>query len=129
MSDNLNLDVLVDSVLAETPEAGAIGRYAYDREGYAWAVDCFWVYEHLGDRITKPLAGSPARWALWKFAKANPDKFVGQILPKAMGLLEKARDKEADSEVDNLMVSEEKKSIRELQRVLEAAILEAEAIG
>lgn len=97
-------------------------RAIYEREGNAWALDVFWVYEHLGSRMTRKEAGTAARWGLYQFAKKNTENFMGQVLPKAMVLLEKAREKAGDP--DELII-EEKKGINELRRILTAAIAEA----
>ncbi len=96
-----------------------------EREGYAWAQDVYWVYEHLGDRMTRKKAKTGARYGLWQHAKADMDGFLRNILPKAMGLLEKARDKSAD---DLTIVEAETKSIGELKKILAAAIVEFEGM-
>lgn len=120
------LDDVLDSVL----NTGAIGvpvtaddvnRELYSKESYAWALDAFWTYEHMGDKMTRVKAGSAGRWALWQFAKNEPDKFIGQILPKAMALLEKAREKEGD---DQVVVEAERKSLANLRQILADAVAE-----
>lgn len=101
------------------PEDGEIVR-----EGYQWAIDCFWVYDHLGERMTKAIAG-PRRWAQWQEAKRDTQYFIQQTLPKAMPLLEKARDKAG---TDDVSVREERKGIAELQRICRDAVEEAKAV-
>lgn len=91
------------------------------REGYRWATDCFWVYKRIGAKLTKAEAG-PGRWALWQEAKRDLSNFVGQILPKAMTLLEKARDKAGDT---GAVEKVERKEIGKLQEILIAAREEA----
>jgi hypothetical protein len=91
------------------------------REGYRWAQDCFWVYKRVGRKLTKAEAG-PGRWALYQEAKRDLSNFVGQILPKAMAMLEKARDKAGDTD---LVEKTERKEIAKLQEILVAAREEA----
>jgi hypothetical protein len=91
------------------------------REGYRWAQDCFWVYKRVGRKLTKAEAG-PGRWALYQEAKRDLSNFVGQILPKAMALLEKARDREGDT---GTVEKIERKEIAKLQEILVAAREEA----
>lgn len=92
------------------------------REGYVWMQDCFWVYENLGSKITRAKSGTPARWALFQMAKKDTGYFMMQILPKALLLLEKAREKGADGD---MVVKEEEKEIRSLQKLLKEAVKEA----
>lgn len=122
-----DIDDLLDLALtgATEPEATR-DNFAPEREGYQWAVDVFWVYEHLGDRISKEKAVSSGRYAQWKWAQENIDSFVGQLLPKAMGILEKARAKQGDNE---LIEAEEKKDIAAMTRMLARAVAEATQEG
>lgn len=110
--DNLTADVKVD-----VPEVTS-----YARESYAWAEDSFWAFENMGNTMTKKKAGSASRLAMHKYAKNNPDQFLGQILPKAMTLLEKARAKEGDTDE---IIRAEQKSIAELRKLLKMAVEEA----
>lgn len=98
-----------------------------EQESFGWAADVYWVYRHLGEKPSKVVAGGlNGRYQLWKHARASTQKFIEQMLPKAMLLLEKAKAKQDDG-VDAIM-EEEGKSIRKLQRILKAAILEAEQL-
>lgn len=92
------------------------------REGHAWAIDAFWAYENLGEKMTRQKAGTSARWAQWQSARKDTGYFLMQILPKAMQLLERARDKGADAD---MVEREERKEIAKMQRVLKEAIKEA----
>lgn len=122
-----DLDKIIDGALSDGLDvpvtADDVNRQLYAREGYAWALDVFWAYEHMGERVKKDDAG-PGRYALWKFAREDPSKFIGQILPKAMSLLEKARDKEGD---DQVVVEAERKGITELRLTLKEALAEMRA--
>ncbi len=126
------LDGIVDDILSSpavsTPQENesSFDGGTYAREGYAWAVDAYWVYEHLGDRLNKEKAGNPGRYALWKYAKKETDKFIGQMLPKAMTLLEKARDNTND---DATIVQKEHKAVGELRSLLRKAVAESETIS
>jgi len=92
------------------------------RASYAWALDCDWVWQNLGGKMTRDKAGTPARWALWQYAKKDMDKFIQQIMPKAMTLLEKALDKEGDTDV---IIIKERKNIATLKQILSDALIEA----
>lgn len=131
MSDDNDLNNLLDEATApaESPDTDSdtfrenAGENAFTvREGHAWAADCYWAYEHLGDRVTRAKAGTAARFAQWKMAAKDPEYFVMQVMPKAMTMLEKARDKAGD---EDGVSRAEQKSIAELQRILTAAIAEA----
>lgn len=114
----------IDSILASPkPEVPEVTSYA--RESYAWAEDSFWAFENMGNKMTRAKAGTAARHALWKYAKDNPDQFLGQVLPKAMALLEKARAKEGDTDE---IIRAETKSIASLRKLLKAAIVESESM-
>lgn len=115
---------VIDDAPATPPaeDAPAFNDGVYSREGYAWAVDAYWVYENLGERMNKTKAKSPGRWALWQFAKKDTDNFVRHVLPKAMSLLEKAREKSGD---DGHVIEKEKKAIKALKKLLSAAVAES----
>lgn len=112
---------LVSDAIPPEPDV-APGDPVSERAGQQWAADVFWVYEHIGDRVTRTKAGTSGRYAMWQYAKKNMDAFLGQLVPKAMAIDEKARDKQGDSTVVEI---EEKKSIAEISRILRAAIEEA----
>lgn len=97
-------------------------KFDYTRESYSWAQDVFYVYDHLGATAKEVKTFSDARRALHKHAKSNMDSFMGQLVPKAMQLYEKAREKHGDG--DNI-IAEEKKGIVQLRQILVAAIEEA----
>lgn len=97
-----------------------------ERSSYSWAEDVYWVYEHLGDRVNRSTAGNAGRYALWKNAKADVDKFITQMMPRAMSLLEKSLDKEVD---DAVIIRREKKNIAELENILADALVEANLHG
>lgn len=107
----------------ENPGDNAISA----REGYAWAADCFWAYDNMGGKMTQAKAGSAGRYYQWKMATKNPEQYVMQVLPRAMTMLEKARDKAGDDA--NVVVRAEEKQIAELQSILTAAIAESRAGG
>jgi hypothetical protein len=117
--DDLFSDIL-DKPVADVPEVTS-----YARESFAWAEDVFWCFENLGGSMTKKKAGSNARHALWTYAKNNMDQFMGQVLPKAMQLLEKAKAKEGDSDE---IIRAETKSIASLRKLLKLAVEESERI-
>jgi hypothetical protein len=103
-------------------------RSIYERESYAWALDVFFVYEHLGTtakaaKATKEFTA--ARRALLQHSKDDMNNFMGQLLPKAMQLLEKANEKNGDLDT---VVAEEKKEINKLRQTLRAAIEEAKGV-
>jgi hypothetical protein len=125
--DDLAGEILDDGELVSTPEPEREdpSDAALDRAGYRWALDVDWVYIHLGDKMTKAKCGTPARWALWKAAKEDPEKFVMTVVVKTMPLLEKARERTGDP--DGVIVAE-KKSIRELRALLKSAVEEAGAV-
>ena len=93
------------------------------RVTHRWASDCFWTFEHLGDRMTLAKAGNAGRWGLWQMAKNDPERFLNQILPKAMSILDRAIDKSGDGE--DIIVKAERKNIAELQDILRRAVAEA----
>ena len=99
---------------------------ALDRAGYRWALDVDWVYSNLDSKMTRTKAGSPSRWALWKAAKEDPQKFIMDVVVRTMPLLEKARAKMGDNDV---AVESEQKSIRELEALLKRALIEAGVSG
>lgn len=121
MADKDPFDDVVNQILAD-PKPATPEVTSYAREAYAWAEDSFWAFENMGLKMTKAKAGSPARHAMWKYAKDNPDQFLGQVLPKAMALLEKARAKEGDTDE---IIRAETKSIAELRNLLKAAVEES----
>lgn len=120
------IDEAIESALADAPEESPkVEEYPVqtsEREGYAWASDVFWVYDHLGDRVSRERAPNSGCYATWKWAKKNLDDFIGQMLPKAMNLLERARDKSSD---EDIIQDEEKRAIAEMQRLLKRAVAEA----
>lgn len=89
------------------------------------ARDVQWAWEHMGrSRMSRKEAGSDARFALWKHSRDDRANFVGQVAPKAMGII----DKWAESQSDDAVVKAEKKGIAELKSILAAAIQEASGI-
>jgi hypothetical protein len=104
---------------ADTPLAGPD---LFSREEYSWARDIFWVYENLGKKVTKVAAGS-SRYVLWQHANRDKHGFITQMMPKAMALMEKARERQGD---DITIIQQERREIAELQAVLRDAIKEAE---
>lgn len=105
------------------PEAFEQG--AYQRESYAWAQDVFFAYEHLDSKPSREKAGTAGRFALWKFARGNTEKFVESMLPKAMVQLEKGRNRAGD---DYEVVEKEKRRVGELLELLDAAIVESQEL-
>lgn len=93
-----------------------------DQASLKWARDVYWVFENYSAKVTKAVAQSSARWGLYSYAKKNCDQFMGQLVPKAMMILEKNAAKGGDAEV---VVIEERKSVVELQRILRDALAEA----
>ena len=125
-----DLDKILDAALGDGLDvpitADDTNRALYAREGYAWALDAFWAYEHLGERLTKQKVGTAARWAMYQYARKESDKFLGTILPRAMQLLEKAREKEGD---DQQVVEAERKGLTELRRILKEALAEVQGMN
>lgn len=116
------IDDLLDEAFGDGATQFEGPSEAKDREGYAWAADAFWVYDHIGERLNKKKAGSSGRYAMWKWAKEEQQTFFQMILPKAMALLERARDNSQD---DVVVANKEKKAIRELRDLLRKAVKEA----
>jgi hypothetical protein len=87
-----------------------------------WARDVYWAAKNLDGKVTKSSAGSTLRYELVRYAKKNMKEFLGQILPKAMVIVDRANAKGGDADI---VAVEEGKSIGELQRILRAAVREA----
>jgi hypothetical protein len=120
-------DILQPTPAAKAPPAAAdpfAGQEAprLDQVSLRWAHDVYWVFENYSSRVTKQIAGTSSRWGLYQHAKKNADQFMGQLVPKAMVLLEKAYANSGDSEQ---IVIEERKDIRALKAILVAALEEA----
>jgi len=80
--------------------------------------DTLWVYENLANRRIKASdAPSCGAWALLEWARQYRNRFFEQVLPKAM--LSKPPEDEKNER-------EEKKSIAELQKMLEKVLRETE---
>lgn len=102
---------------AEPGPSGAIQSWV------AWAEDVHWVYEHHASKLMKASPGmTTARWGILQYAKKNMDQFMAQLVPKAMTVLEKAHAKTGDTDA---VVTESKRGIAELKRILVAAIAES----
>lgn len=121
-------DLLAEEEFAEAPQTHADtpveGPDLFKREEYAWARDIFWVYENLGKRVTKASTTS-GRYVLWQHANRDKHGFITQMMPKAMALMEKARERQGD---DITIIQKERKEIAELQALLKDAIKEAEKL-
>ena len=82
-----------------------------DRQPPDLVRDTLWVYENLPNRRVKPAdAPSCGAWALLEWARQYRNRFFEQVLPKAM--LNKPSEDEEN-------VRQEKKSIAEMERILE----------
>ena len=104
------------------PPVDDLALAGYVQESLRWAMDVYWVFENHSGRVTKAVAGTSSRWGLYQYAKKNMDQFMGQLVPKAMVMIEKARAKMGDP--DEIVV-EEKKGIADLKRILIDAVKES----
>ena len=91
-----------------------------EQSAIAWARAVMWAAKHTGTRVTKKTAGLQ-RYSLWKIANDDPQAFNVQLVPKAIGLLDKLKRPDEDMAVD----AAERSSIAELQELLEGAIAES----
>lgn len=116
-------DVVVSPAEAIEPPTDSDDRpIAFERELEQWASDVWWAFKNFGSKMTKAQAGTASRWGIFKYAKDNPDAFMGTVVPKATAALEKIRDKLGDGDE---VATEERKGIKELKAILVAAIAEA----
>jgi hypothetical protein len=106
-----------------TVELPAETRAAFDRDSYAWAADVFFVYDRQTATAKQAKSWTPARQGLLKMLKSDPMAYMAQLVPKAMALYEKAKDKNGDADA---VILEEKKDINKLKQILAAAIVEAQ---
>lgn len=120
----VDLDAIVGNVASEV--ADAVGKddvAELEQESLSWARDVYAVRDLIGEgRPTKAKAGSAFRYALWKRAEADLDRFVDYTLPKAMVIYDRHMAKNVD---DTTMEKHEEKAVAELERILKGAIEEA----
>lgn len=82
-----------------------------------------WAAENSGQsKMSKQKAGSTMRYALWEFGRENTKELVVQLVPKAMAIL----DKHFSGQDEEGVVREEERSIKEMEKLLAAAIKESQ---
>jgi hypothetical protein len=105
---------------SKTPEISDDGAA---NDSLEWARAVYWAANNLDSQgLTKATAGSTLRYELVRYAKKNMKDFIGQMLPKAMVIKDRADAKGGDADI---VAVEERKGISELQRILRAAVREA----
>ena len=118
----IDINALLDETVAEVVDRAPRDTDTPTGETLRWATDCYWVAENLDERMSKTKAGTTFRFALWKHARENMDTFIGQMLPKAMAILDRQMSKNTD---DGALVKHEDKGVAELERILRGVIHEA----
>jgi hypothetical protein len=120
-----DIDDLLDAI-DDAPAAPAEDiAVQIELDSLSWARDVYFVYAHIGEKLTKAKAGTGARYALWDYAKKNTADFISNMLPKAMVILDRQKAKGSD---DETISAAETKSIKEIQKLLAAAVKEAEQL-
>jgi hypothetical protein len=102
MADSLELNV-DDSALTVEAEPSSVSESDATpvSDTLDWARDVYWASENMGGRLSKKAAGTGRRYALWQYATTNTKDFIGQMLPKAMQIRDRAMAKNSgDGEGD-----------------------------
>lgn len=90
-----------------------------------WARDVLEMSKMLGGKMSIRKAGSKRRYHIWEYGTKQMKDFMGQTLPKASAILDRAKAKGAD--MDSWLVKDENRSVEELKKFLREIKEEATA--
>ena len=89
-----------------------------------WCEAVVWAMQHAQTKVmSQRKAGSLLRFSLWQSARENPKDMTCRLMPEALKRLDQMRKEEMEGD----MTDAEAPAIAELEKLLEAAVLEAGA--
>lgn len=117
-----------DIIASQRPPEAAVEAPEPDDEAeinqsaIEWAHSILWAAKNVGNgRMSRAKAGSQAKFAMWEFGRENTKELMVNLVPKAMMILDKNKKPEEQAELE----AAERKSIAELEELLEGAMKEA----
>ena len=136
MSDTQSSEFDPTTLFAPTPGAGRKQKFKHDTipsvapslgktTPVEWAEAVLWAVENISvEDMTPAQAGTPMRFALWRFGQEDSKALVVNLVQKALQILG-----QIDEEDDKGIAVMEEKATKEIEDLLRAAIEEAMESG